>query len=81
MDKIKEVEIGYIEPGHEVKGKKIWPNKELDVKEMYGAHKKELSIFGALKKSALQLLSREESGRVHLNKAKVEPASMNRTAL
>ena len=34
-----------------------------------------------LKKSALQLLSREESGRVHLNKAKVEPASMNRTAL
>ena len=49
MDKIKEVEIGYIEPGHEVKGKKIWLNRELDVKEMYGAHKKELSIFGALR--------------------------------
>ena len=46
------MEIGYIEPGHrrfEVKGKKIWLNRELDVKEMYGAHKKELSIFGALR--------------------------------
>lgn len=41
IEKIKEVELGYIEHGHGAKGKKIWLNQDSDLKEMYaGAHKR-----------------------------------------
>ena len=44
---VKEVEIGYLEPGHGAKGKRCWLYTDDDLKEMYGKHKgkKELLLW------------------------------------
>ena len=39
MPPVKEVEIGYLEPGHGAKGKRCWLYTDDDLKEMYEKHK------------------------------------------
>ena len=45
---ISSVEIGYIEPGHSSKGKKVWLLNDLDLKAMYNAYKgrKLINLWG-----------------------------------
>ena len=40
VEDIGAVEIGYIEPGHGSKGKKVWLCNDSDLKAMYNAHNK-----------------------------------------
>ena len=39
MPNLHDVEIGYIEPGHGIKGRKFWLHTDTDVKEMYAKHR------------------------------------------
>lgn len=39
VEDIAKVDIGYVEPGHGSKGKKVWICSDDDVKAMYKAHK------------------------------------------
>ena len=39
VEDVPELELGYIEPGHGSKGKKIWVCSDMDLKEMYQLHK------------------------------------------
>ena len=47
MPNLHDVEIGYIEPGRGVKGRKIWLRTDADVKEMYAKHqgKKKINLW------------------------------------
>ena len=44
VEDIGAVEIGYIEPGHGSKGKKVWLCNDSDLKAMYNAHNKKKVI-------------------------------------
>ena len=47
MPNLHDVEIGYIEPGHGIKGRKFWLHTDTDVKEMYAKHrgKKKINLW------------------------------------
>ena len=42
---LKNVDMGYVTPGHGMKGRKIWIHLDDDVKIMYEKHEKKMSIF------------------------------------
>ena len=44
IENIAAVEMGYIEPGHGTKGKKVWLCNDPDLKAMYDAHKRKRII-------------------------------------
>lgn len=45
MPDLKNVEMGYVEPGHGMKGRKIWIHSDEDVKMMYEKHDKKRNIL------------------------------------
>ena len=84
VEDIGAVEIGYIEPGHGSKGKKVWLCNDSDLKAMYNAHnkKKVINLWCYTEKKCSRGKKRSRSpGDEKASSSKYESHSTKRLAL